>query len=132
MVSHHAFRLRPGQDLKLELEDYANRHRLAAAWIVTCVGSLRQVNLRYANQDAGTQSLGYYEILSLSGTLSIYGSHLHLGVADKKGRCVGGHLLPGNLIYTTAELILAAADDLSFVREIDEVSGYRELVVRRL
>ena len=129
-VEHHVLRLRPGADLKRALLDYARERDLRAAWVVTAVGSLTDLHLRYADRDAGTRDSGHFEIVALSGTLAADAAHLHLGVADGRGRMTGGHLLDGNLVYTTAEIVVAEHRGLAFARELDPASGYRELVVR--
>jgi predicted DNA-binding protein with PD1-like motif len=126
-----ALRLRPGQDLKAELDTYVRRHRLSAVCVLTCVGSLTKVPLRYANQEAGTVLTGHFEIVSLTGVLSGAGSHLHVAVADSTGRTFGGHLLDGSAVYTTAELVLGVLPGLEFAREPDPQTGYRELVIRK-
>ncbi|MGE0709606.1 MAG: PPC domain-containing DNA-binding protein [Planctomycetota bacterium] len=125
-----ALRLRPGQDLLRELQAAVERERLEAAAVVTCVGSLTKVTLRYANQPKGTLIEGHHlEIVSLVGTLSTHGTHLHLSVSDERGNTLGGHLLEGSSVYTTAEIVLLACDDLRFVRELDPVSTYEELAI---
>ncbi len=43
-------RFRPGEDLKAQLDDYVKANHVKAACIITCVGSLQQVAIRYANQ----------------------------------------------------------------------------------
>src|SRR5690349_20024615 len=75
-VKIHAFRLKPGQDLKQEITSYVQQHKIEAGWIMTCVGSVTQYNLRFANQPDGTNGNGHFEIMSLVGTVSINGSHL--------------------------------------------------------
>ncbi len=130
--SHHAFRLRPGQDLKQELAAFAKTHDLSAAWIATCVGSLTTYHLRFANQDEGFSESGHFEIVSLTGTLTADGMHVHMSVSDSTGRTIGGHLLDGNLVYTTAEIVIGASDDFAFQREVDSTFGYRELKVEQL
>lgn len=125
----HVFRLHPGQDLKKEIQGYVNRQNIAAGWIMTCVGSLSRVCLRFANQREATSLDGPFEIISLVGTIGINGSHLHLGVADGKGHTTGGHLLDGNSVYTTAEIVLAEEKTLVFRRVEDSASGWRELSI---
>lgn len=128
----HVFRLRPHDDLKKGIVEYARQHKITAGVVVTAVGSLEQSHLRFANQKKdGSISKGHFEILSLSGTVSADGCHLHLSLADSDGKTTGGHLLEGNLIYTTAEIALAALPDLSFTREKDPTYGYAELVVKK-
>ncbi|RAK67149.1 DNA-binding protein [Hymenobacter edaphi] len=123
-------RLRPGQDVRQQLAALVQQQHLRAAAVLTCVGSLTQVTLRLANQEGPTVYRGHFEIVSLVGTLAESGSHLHLSVADSTGRTIGGHLLDGNVVYTTAELVLGVLDDVAFEREVDPTFGYRELAVR--
>ena len=125
----HALRLRPGQDLKKELDAFARARDLQAAFVVTCVGSLRQATLRPADQTVPLVLEEKLEIVSLTGTLSPDGSHLHIALSDRTGRTVGGHLLDGSLIYTTAEIVLGEAGHLQFRREVDPETTYKELKI---
>lgn len=125
----YAFRLKPGEDLKKEIELFVKNNNIKAAGISTCVGSLTEANIRFANQPNGKNLKGFFEILSLSGVVSTNGSHLHIAIADKKGKTIGGHLMDGNLVYTTAEIIITELSDLEFKRELDTTYGYKELVV---
>ena len=127
----YAFRLRPGHDLKKALDAFAREHQLQAGFVITCVGSLRQATIRPANQQ---QSLVYrqkLEIVSLVGTFSPDGSHLHIALADSTGATFGGHLLEGNEIYTTAEIVIGEARQLQFHRELDAGTTYKELTVKK-
>jgi predicted DNA-binding protein with PD1-like motif len=125
-----ALRLRPGADLKGELLALATRERIRAGWVLTCVGSLSQARLRLAGGTDHATWQGAFEIVALTGTLSQDGGHLHLAVADHRGRTVGGHLAEGCTVRTTAEVVLAADDRLVFAREHDPATGYDELVIR--
>jgi predicted DNA-binding protein with PD1-like motif len=130
-VKMHAFRLKPGQDLKKEIEAYVQAHHIEAGWIVTCVGSLTQYNLRFANQPEGVKGNGHFEIVSLVGTVSTLGSHLHASVSDSLGHTIGGHLLEDNLVYTTAEIVLGEGTDMVFRRVVDGSTPWAELEVGR-
>jgi uncharacterized protein len=127
----HALRLKPGQDLRKEIEAYVRKEKIKAGWMVTCVGSLTQANLRLANQPEGTTYKGHFEIVSLVGTLSTAGCHLHLSFSDSTGRTIGGHLLPDNLVYTTAEIVIGESKDLLFTREKDGSTPWEELQIKR-
>lgn len=127
----YSFRLRPGQDLKEQLEAFVRQERIGAGAILTCVGSLTDVSLRLANQEKPTIWKGHFEIVSLVGTLSANGSHIHLSVSDSTGRTLGGHLMAGCVIYTTAEVLVGVMPSLDFVRETDPAFGYKELVIRK-
>ena len=127
----HALRLRPGDDLREALQAYVAQQHIKAGAVLTCVGSLTVATLRLANQEGATEYRGHFEIVSLVGTLSATGgSHLHLSIADSTGRTLGGHLLAGCRVYTTAEIVLVALPELEFVRETDPTFGYKELVVK--
>lgn len=123
-------RLRPGDDLKRELDALARRENLDAASISTCVGSVERVTVRFADRHEGTTLEGRREIVSLVGTLSSRGSHLHIALSDGDGHTVGGHLLEGSRVYTTAEIVVLALRDLRYGYEVDPTYGYHELVVR--
>jgi predicted DNA-binding protein with PD1-like motif len=127
----HVFRLKPHEDLKKALVAWARQHKIKAAVILTCAGSLEQYALRFANQENGTVKKGHFEIVSLTGTFSGESAHIHMSVSDSTGLTIGGHLLDNNLIYTTAEIAIAELNDVTFDRETDSTYGYKELVVRR-
>lgn len=128
---YHAFRLKPGDDLREALEQYVSDNAIEAAALVTCVGSLTTATLRIADESVTRTLEGPFEIVSLVGTLSVNGSHCHAAVSDREGRVLGGHLAYGCTIFTTAEIVIVALDDLVFERLEDGETGFRELFVRR-
>ena len=85
----------------------SRQHGIAAACIVSAVGSLTQAMLRYADKPGASQINGPLELLMLSGTLSSDGAHLHGSVADANGEVMGGHIMPGCIVRTTAEVVIA-------------------------
>jgi hypothetical protein len=95
------------------------------------VGSLTQYNLRFANQPEGSKGNGHFEIVSLTGTVSMNGSHLHMSVSDGTGKTTGGHLLDENTVYTTAEIVIGEVDDLIFTRELDGSTDWAELQIKK-
>jgi len=127
----HAIRLNPGEDLKAGIEKLVKDKNIEAGWISTCVGSLTKYNLRFANQPDGNSREGHFEIISLTGTISINGSHLHLAVSDSTGTTIGGHLLEGNIIYTTAELVISFTDKYEFTRAKDGTTQWEELQIKK-
>lgn len=92
-VSHHnastarfyALRLLPGQEVFSQLHAFVQQNQLHAAWIAGCTGSLTDVALRYAGQEATTSLTGTFEVISLNGTLELTGEHLHLAVSIPTG-----------------------------------------------
>ena len=123
-------RLMPGTDLKSALQSLVSTHQLKAAVLVTCVGSLEVAHLRLAGAKSTQTFKGPFEIISLVGTLSPDGVHVHISISDKKGHVFGGHLLEGNIIHTTAEIAVAIYEDIVFNRPKDPATGYGELQVQ--
>ena len=126
----HAFRLLPGQDLRRSIQQYVNDNRIKAGWLITCAGSLTDYNIRFANVKAGAKGTGHFEIVSLTGTVSDKGSHIHIIIADSTGKTIGGHLLEGCKIYTTAEIVLAESGRYIFTREKDGSTAWEELQIK--
>lgn len=122
-------RLAPGNDLVEALEDARKAQGWTAVFVTAGVGSLRHVELRYAAAQDVTRLEGPLELVSLSGTLSLDGPHLHASVADAQGRVSGGHLKGSAVVRTTAEILLTELTDVVFRRRLDVKTGYRELVV---
>ncbi|NET11185.1 MAG: DNA-binding protein [Merismopedia sp. SIO2A8] len=124
-----AIRLMPGEDLKPSLLKYCIDQKIDAAYMLSCVGSLRRAVIRFANQPKGTGFEQPLEIVSLEGTLSQHGVHLHIAVSDSEGQVIGGHLMDGLHIRTTAEIVLGIVPNAIFKREFDPLTGYRELTI---
>jgi predicted DNA-binding protein with PD1-like motif len=114
----YSFRLKPGQDLRQEIQKIADKNRIKAGFVVTCVGGLQKAILRMAGATPDDQVVntyeGKFEIVSLVGTVSSSGSHLHVSISDQEGKVIGGHLKDGS-IYT---------------REFDSNTGFKELTVK--
>lgn len=101
-----------------------------AACLISAVGSLSVAQLRFAGAAEATVIHGEMEILSLSGTLSPDGAHLHIAIAGSSGAVTGGHLCAGSLVRTTAELVIGLLPEWRFCRELDPATGYAELVIK--
>ena len=124
------FRLKPGQDLFDSIEEVVKENKIEAGCVLSSVGSLTHATLRLANREYYNEYDGHFEIVSMTGTVSIHGSHLHVAISDEDGLTTGGHLVSGCKIYTTAEIVLAILDHEIYKRELlENDSGYEELVV---
>ncbi|KAG5276592.1 hypothetical protein AALO_G00107450 [Alosa alosa] len=128
-----ALRLAPGEELLSSLLSFVEERKLRAPFIITCVGSVTKATLRLANATAGNtneviQLNERFEIVSLVGTLNKE-AHLHICLADKDGKTVGGHVLGDLEVFTTAEVVIGEATDLQFSREMDAHTGFPELVI---
>lgn len=126
----HTFRLKPQQDLFDSIEGFVKENNIEAGCVLSSVGSLTHATLRLANRNYYNEYDGHFEIVSMTGTVSIHGSHIHVAISDGDGVTIGGHLVSGCKIYTTAEIILLELEDVVYKRELFENdSGYEELVV---
>ena len=129
-MKSHSFRLKPGQDLFASIESFAIEKNIQAGCVLSGVGSLTHATLRLANRNIHNEYKGHFEIVSATGTVSVNGSHIHVSISDEDGLTIGGHLVPGCKIYTTAEIVLAVFEDVLYRRELlENDSGYEELVV---
>ncbi|MFN7229589.1 MAG: PPC domain-containing DNA-binding protein [Synechococcaceae cyanobacterium] len=120
-------RLRPGEDLRRVLEAWMGEQQEQAGCLISAVGSLSLAQLRFAGATQATAIHGELEILSLSGTLSPDGAHLHIAISGSSGAVLGGHLCAGSLVRTTAELVIGLLPDWRFSRKLDPTTGYPEL-----
>ncbi|NOH04744.1 MAG: DNA-binding protein [Chloroflexi bacterium] len=126
----HTFRLKPGQDLFDSIEEFVKENRIEAGCVLSGVGNLTHATLRLANREYYNDYEGHFEIVSMTGTVSVHGSHLHIAISDGDGATIGGHLVGGCKIYTTAEIVLLELEDVIYKREMYENdSGYEELAV---
>jgi uncharacterized protein len=123
-------RLHPGQDLRAALDAVLVDHGVSAAFVLQGIGSLSVARLRLAGARQAIELRGDLEILTLAGSLSPDGAHLHIAVADAQGRVLGGHMAPGCIVRTTVEVLLALLPEHCFAREQDADTGFHELVIR--
>jgi predicted DNA-binding protein with PD1-like motif len=122
-------RLHPGQDVRAALEALLCAHGQQAGFVVAGIGSLSVAMLRFAGAPTATALHGDLEILTLEGSLSVDGAHLHMAVSDAQGCVTGGHVAPGCIVRTTAEILVSFLPQHRFTRPIDAATGYPELDV---
>jgi uncharacterized protein len=122
-------RLETGSDLVREIEQLAAREEIAAAW-VSVVGAVQKAAFGYYNQAARRyDELGsdeHHEISGFQGNLSLRDGapflHAHATFGDAAGATVGGHLLPGCVVWV-AEVQVQELTDVELLRVHDEVTG---------
>lgn len=123
-------RLNPGDDVRAAVVQALLASGHQAAFVLQGIGSLSLAQLRYAGVPEPTELRGDLEILTLAGSISADGAHLHMSVSDAHGRVLGGHVGAGCIVRTTAELLLALLPGRHFTRELDPHTGYPELTIR--
>ncbi len=127
----HALRLLPGTDLRKALSALPDELGIPAGFILAAVGSLSRASLRLGGAETIWEIEADIELLTLSGTLSPDGAHLHMAVADGAGSVVGGHVMEGCVVRTTVEIVVGIAPDWSFRRIADPATGFLELQAGR-
>ena len=128
----HVFRLRRGSDLLKALQEYARTRRIAAGTVVSGVGCGTRARVRDASGVTVRELNEPLEIVSLMGTLSAARTHLHIALAREDLTVLGGHLMEGCIVNTTAEVVLLELDGVRFGAEWDGETGYDELAILSL
>lgn len=128
----HVFRLRRGSDLLKALQEYARTRRIAAGTVVSGVGCVTRARVRDASGVTVRELNEPLEIVSLMGTLSAARTHLHIALAREDLTVLGGHLMEGCIVNTTAEVVLLEMDGVRFGAERDGETGYDELAILSL
>lgn len=121
-------RLKPGDDLRDQIELLVGASGVQAGVVLACVAGLDRVSLRLAGARDFLELDGEFEVVSATGTVSVNGSHIHVSVSDETGRTAGGHLRSGCVVRTTAEVVIGEVDGV-FRRVEDPATGFEELDV---
>jgi predicted DNA-binding protein with PD1-like motif/glutaredoxin len=94
-----------GSDLRRSLETLAQHHQ-ASGFVLGVVGNLSRAAFQCPGQPQPTVLQGDLEIITLQGTVAPGGVHLHLSLSDGACQVWGGHLEPGTLIQSGADLLI--------------------------
>ena len=131
-MRHEAIRLTRGDDLKEEIRCLCDEMSIKAGYVVSAVGCVSRACIRLADGETVTAYDEPFEIVSLMGTISENGPHLHISLADREGNVIGGHLMDGCIINTTCEIVLMVLEEYSSYREYDQNTGYKEIVFKEM
>ena len=122
-------RLERGDDILQGLTEFCVQHGVAAGTIQG-IGAVERGGVGYYDQAVGKyveirfdQAM---EIASLIGNVSQKQGqsflHCHIVLADREGRCFGGHLLEGNLAFA-CEFVVTALEGAAPERMPDDATG---------
>lgn len=121
-------RLHRGDDLLAEIKRLAWEEKLEAGVVVSAVGCVSKARIRDASGVHVREVNEHCEIVSLNGTVSAARCHLHISLSKEDLSTVGGHLMPGCIVNTTCELVIAPLSGWRFGMEQDAETGYDEIV----
>lgn len=128
-MKEHVMRLMAGEDLVSSIHSYCKKHEIKAGFIGTCVGSFQRVVFRKGYDQTLFTMDGPFEIVSMEGTVSTDGMHIHTSVSDKSFQVYGGHLLNGSIVHTTAEIVIIELENHELARTKGDLTGFNELKI---
>lgn len=101
--------LGPGSDLRASLEQLGAEVG-GHGFVLGVVGDLSQAAFQCPGQPEPTVLQGHLEIITLQGTVSPRGVHLHLSLSDGECQVWGGHLEHGSLVQRGADVLVGFLD----------------------
>ena len=128
-MKNHAFRIKRGEDLLLSIKKYVEEQGILAGTVISGVGCVLKGRIRDASGVNIREIPEHMEIVSLMGTVSCNRTHLHIACSKEDLSTIGGHLVEGCIVNTTAEVVIVELDGMEFQSEFDSETGYNELVV---
>ena len=105
----------PGSDLRLSLEKLARDEKFSG-FVLGVVGNLSRAAFQCPGLPKPTVLEGNLEIITLNGTLSPDGVHLHLSLSDGDCQVWGGHLEQGTLILKGVDVLIGVLESSPSVR----------------
>ncbi len=99
-------KLLPGNDLRSCIEKVGVTSN-SSGFVLGVVGNLSRAAFQCPGRSQPTVLEGNLEIITLNGTFSPEGVHLHLSLSDGDCQVWGGHLEPGTLVLKGADILLA-------------------------
>jgi predicted DNA-binding protein with PD1-like motif len=118
-----------GSDLLKELQNYVRTKGINLAWL-SGVGAVSRANIRYYDQpkqewidldlDRNLEVAGMWGNVSLLNGEPIV--HVHIVLADDEGRCYGGHLADGTLVFNL-EILMTTLSGPNVIRKMDPQTG---------
>jgi predicted DNA-binding protein with PD1-like motif len=122
-------RLATGTDLVQEIEAFCAQRDIRAAW-VSVVGAVQHAAYAFYDQrekryvELASETHG--ELSGFVGNVSMRDGrqflHAHADFSARDGSTVGGHLLPGCVVWV-GEVTIREMTDVELVRTPDEVTG---------
>jgi len=132
-----AVRFEPEEDIYLKLLETCKRHGILNGVIVTGIGSLKKarflnpIPLPHKKAGYGYSDVieldGPIELISMNGMISHENSevliHVHCSFSDSEGNGYGGHLIEGNIVLLTTDIIITEIKGIDMTRKVDAELG---------
>ncbi len=142
-----AARLSPGEDLLAGIESICRSYSINSGVILSGIGSLRAARFFDPVELPGVKAgYGYSKPLEEPGPIELVSSsgcvcsgegnepllHIHCCFSDASGRAFAGHLIEGNLVLLTADLVIGEFGGIEMARRFDEDLGVPLVKPRQL
>ena len=130
-------RMKPGEDILETIQKVCVDYNVISGQL-SLIGAVGSAQLGYFDRESGEYRSftidDDVEVVSCSGNISKgldgkYIVHAHMIVSDVKGKCYGGHLMPGCVVSVTIELIINEFKD-GLKREKDSETGLNLLALK--
>jgi predicted DNA-binding protein with PD1-like motif len=118
-----------GSDLLRELQKFVLAKNITLAWL-SGVGAVSRATIRYYDQpkqewvdlvlDRNLEVAGMWGNVSLLNGEPIV--HAHIVLADDQGRCYGGHLADGTVVFNL-EILMTTLSGPAVTRKMDAQTG---------
>lgn len=131
----HALRLKPGMDVLEEIQKYCEKEKIYNGYISTGIGSLEGARffdpVPLPGKKCGygygepIQLVGPIELISVNGMICNNTKeeillHIHCCFSDMNGNAYAGHLIPGNKVLMTVDLLITEVNGINMRREFDK------------
>jgi predicted DNA-binding protein with PD1-like motif len=123
-------RFKTNSDLLKELTEFCIKEKITLGTFQV-IGAVKSAKMGYYHQKKQryidcVNLKKKLEITSCLGNVSIKDNeifvHAHIALADLKGVCYGGHLMPGTIIFA-AEYYIKELTGAKLIREFDQETG---------
>ena len=130
----HVFRIKPKEDLVKSILKYCEEKKIKSGVILQIIGSLEKAKLGFLKKLPGQyierEFKGPLEIACGQGTIALKDNevilHIHIVIGNEK-MAIGGHLAPGSIVFSTAEVVIA--ETMSHIKRAkDKYTGLNELI----
>lgn len=129
-----AIRVSPGEEVLSAIESACKKHNINNGIILSAIGSFDGARFFTPVPLDTKAGAGYSDPIELTGPIELLNAtgmvthkengdqdfHIHCTFSDGKGNAMGGHLIPGNMVLLTLDMVIGEISGIDMVREYDE------------
>lgn len=129
-----AIRVSPGEEVLSAIESACKEHNITNGIILSAIGSFDGARFFTPVPLDTKAGAGYSDPIEMTGPIELLNAtgmithseegnqdfHIHVTFSDGKGNAFGGHLIPGNIVLLTLDMVIGEINGIDMVREYDE------------